>query len=490
MGRLQSGTRLPGARDLAAELRVARITVSTAYDQLVAEGYLETRPRLGTYVAAGIPAAGFDEARPIGASPPRLPPVNRWIPAEPVTVDDSSDQWTIDLGPERFSLEFVRDRRWQLLLAAAWRQLRHESNPHAASYFGAFGDPALRRELATYLTVRRAVRCSADGVVVTAGSMAAFAAVARVWLGPGRRCVVEDPSGEQLRRALASAGGEIVPVPTDEDGLRVDLLPPRADVVFVTPSWQYPGGGSMPIARRLRLLSWARAANALVVEDDCESELRYEGGTLPSLQGLSEDGQVLYVSTFSKVLFPGLRTGYAVVHDTVRGPFLAALEAGGRGPGVLEQRALALLLADGGFDQHVRRLRAAYRGRRDAFIGELTRGAGEAMRIRPATGGGHLVAVLRDPRWTASSFVAALMERGVRIEPLSANRIRPADDREIVVYYPRHDSATLRSVAGTMAAVLRGGPVRNEQRPGAPGFRSPGSRCRSRGRSRGRYPGY
>lgn len=460
-GRLDSGTRLPSARNLATELGVARITVSTAYDQLVAEGYLEARARRATTVAAGLPARGFGADRAgDDVAPPILPPVNPWIPLAPVTTDPDAASAVIDLGPERFSLEFV-EPRWQRLVANAWRQLQSDPDSGAASYFGAFGDPVLQRELAGYLTVRRGVRCRPDQVVVTAGSTAAFAAVARVWLGPGRTCVVEDPGGEQLRRALAGAGGEIVPVPTDEDGLRVDRLPARADVVFVTPSWQYPGGGSMQLARRLQLLAWADTASALIVEDDCESELRYEGGPLPSLQGLAEEGRVLYVSTFSKILFPGLRTGYTVVPDPVRGPFLAALEAGGRGPGALEQRSLALLLGSGGFDRHVRRLRAVYRARRDAFVGELARDAGAAVRIHPASGGGHLVVSLENRRWTASSFVAAMANRGVRIETLAANRLLPAADREIVVYYPRHDVATLRSIARIMGAVLRSGSARS-----------------------------
>src|SRR4029078_4503491 len=142
-------------------------------------------------------------------------------------------------------------------------------------------------------------------------------------------------------------------------GILVDDLPAAADAVFVTPSWQYPAGGSLSLPRRLALLRWAERVGAIVLEDDCESELRYDGAPLPSLQGLAPDGRVIYVSTFSKVLFPGLRTGYVVVPDRHRGTRLAALEAGGRPPAALEQRALALLLESGAFHRHVRRLRVA-----------------------------------------------------------------------------------------------------------------------------------
>ena len=201
----------------------------------------------------------------------------------------------------------------------------------------------------------------------------------------------------------------------------MDRLPSRADVVFLTPSWQYPSGGSLGLPRRLALLDWAAEVGALVVEDDCESELRYDGAPLPALQGLAADGRVLYLSTFSKVLFPGLRTGYVVIPDIHRGPFLAALEAGARPAGAVEQRALALFLERGAFDRHVRRLRAAYAARRDAFTAALAATAGEQLEVRRAHAGGHLVVHIGDPRWTATAMAAALAADGVRVEPLSAN---------------------------------------------------------------------
>ena len=193
---------------------------------------------------------------------------------------------------------------------------------------------------------------------------------------------MEDPSSPHLRRTFDGLGIETVPVPVDDRGLLVDRLPEGASGVLVTPSWQYPNGGTMPVARRMHLLAWAARNRALVIEDDCDSELRYEGHPQPSLQGLDEAGRVLYVGTFSKVLYPGLRIGCAVVPAAAAELFVARHEASYRGPGALEQRALALFLAEGHFERHLARLRAHNAERQAALLAALA--AELARSCRPA----------------------------------------------------------------------------------------------------------
>ncbi len=456
-GRLRPGARLAATRVFAQELGVARITVQTAYDQLVAEGYLEVDGRRGTRVAGDLPDRGFAASltSPV-AETARFPAPNAWAPMWPVTPPVPGISAPIELGPEWFGLETIQAKGWERLLVRAWRELVREPDSPAATYAGPLGDERLRSALADRLAVRRGVRCSAETVIVTAGATAAFAAIARTWLGPGRVCVMEDPGGEQLRRALGSSGATIVPVPVDAHGIRVDALPKRADVVFVTPSWQYPAGGSLSLPRRLALLRWADATGAILVEDDCESELRYEGQPLPSLQGLARDGRVIYVSTFSKVLFPGLRTGYVVVPDVHRGPLLAALEAGGRSAGALEQRLLALFMESGAFDRHVRRARATFAARRDAFARALA-ATDVGLEVRRASAGGHLIVGVLDPDWTATSLARAMGEQGIRVEPLVANRLLAGLDDELVVYLSRPDDSMLARAAEAMAAVVRTG---------------------------------
>jgi GntR family transcriptional regulator/MocR family aminotransferase len=456
-GRLRPGAALPGTRTMARELGVARITVATAFDQLVAEGYLDAEPRRGTRVGRDLPERGFG----IGVAAPAataasLPSPNSWAPRSPVTMEDALPDDEIDLGPESFSLDALNRRAWERRLVAAWRELAEEPAGGAVSYFGGLGDPVLRRALADHLAVNRGVAARPENVVITAGATAALAAVALVWLGPGRRCVVEEPGGAQLRRSLASAGAEVVPVPVDAEGLDPAGLPERADVAFVTPSWQYPSGGRMSVARRIALIEWARRAGALIVEDDCEGELRYAGDPLPTLAGLGEEGRVLYVNTFSKVLFPGLRTGYAVVPDVHRGPLLAAIEAGARPPSALEQRTLGRFVESGAYQRHLRRVRTRYSALRATFERELSRHAGKRLRVRPGEAGGHLLVEIGRGGPSATELVAAAGAVGVRVETLRANRLdrsQGADDA-VVVYLTRASGQEIAEAAARLAGCL------------------------------------
>jgi len=432
--------------------------VTTAFDQLIAEGYLEADERRATRVAGGLVAPPFalSDNHP-GPDTWRGPAVNPWLPVEPVTPDLPSPRVPLDLGPESFSLAALDERAWGRRLVAAWRELAGEADGSAVSYFGGFGDPVLRASLAAHLAVHRGVRVRADSLAITAGASAALAAIARTWLGPGRTCVIEDPSGEQLRRALAGTGATLVPVPVDDGGLDVSSLPARADVAFVTPSWQYPSGGRMLLSRRLALLAWARRASCLIVEDDCEGELRHAGAPVPSLQGLAEDGRVIYVNTFSKVLFPGLRTGYVVVPDRFRGPLLAAIEAGARGPGALEQRALGRLVASGAYVRHLRRVRAMLASRRRAFEAALLRfgGRSSGIAVRGGGTGGHLVVDL-PPGAQATDVARELLRAGIRVEPLGSNRLLPDEaDRSLVVYLTSVDEPGLAEAAQRLALIVR-----------------------------------
>jgi GntR family transcriptional regulator/MocR family aminotransferase len=259
----------------------------------------------------------------------------------------------------------------------------------------------------------------------------------RLWLGNGRRLAVEDPGSPHLQRTFAGLGIPLVHVPVDDRGLPVDRLPDTVSGVLVTPSWQYPRGGTMPIARRLQLLDWAGAHQALVIEDDCDSELRYEGHPLPSLQGLDTDGRVLYVGTFSKVLYPGLRTGFAVVPEAAVEPFVAQLEAAYRGPGAIEQRALAIFIAEGQFERHLGRLRAAFAERQQALLVALAEELGQVVSTSRAPGGGHLVVRIEDGQLTATELAARARAQDVAIEPLIASAHHPIPDREFLMHYGR-----------------------------------------------------
>src|SRR3954451_22869201 len=429
-GRIRPGATLPGIRAYARHLGVGAGTVMTAYEQLVAEGYLEARPGRGTLVAPGLP-----EAR-IGLRPRSVPrqdtprpdrgerddqavmPSARTVLPAPLPgprrpfFEGTHSRPRFDFRSGSTSLELFPSAVWERILPRAWRDLTTDPEP-AVTYRWPEGDPRLRTELAAYLGMSRAVRATAEQVVVTAGAQGAFATAARVLLGEGRALVVEDPSSPHLRPNVDGLAVETIPVPVDDRGLLVDRLPDGASAVLVTPSWQHPNGGTMPVARRMHLLGWAERNGALVIEDDWDAELRYEGHPQPSLQGLDEDHRVLYVASFSKVLFPGLRLGCAVVPAGATELFVARHEVAYRGPGALEQRALALFLAEGHFERHLARLRVHNTEGQPALLSALAAELGTVVSARPAAAGTHLVVRIEDVGLSARQLAIRARSLGV-----------------------------------------------------------------------------
>jgi len=444
-GRLRPGVRVPGMRAYARDLGVAAVTVITAYEQLVAEGYLLVQPGVGTTVAdlgpghpATVRGGGVEPAQPL---PTRVGPG----PRRPFFEPRASEWPRVDIdfrtGSTRFDL--FPHRAWERCLHAAWRDLANDEDGIATSYVHPAGDPRLRVAVAEYLGTSRGVRCDPDDVVITAGAQAAMRIGAELWVQGRGRLAVEDPGGPHLFRALEGVGVHLAHVPVDRGGIVLDELPDDAAGVMVTPSWQYPAGGTMPVARRLRLLEWAAARGAVVLEDDCDSELRYVGHPIASLQGLARRATVLYIGTFSKVLYPGLRTGYAVVPRPARQEFIARLEASYRGPGALEQRALATFISEGHFHRHLARLRAAFAERQALAIAAVERHLAGVARVEPAPAGAHLVVRIVDGCVTATALNRAAVPLGVAIEPLAMSRFLPAPDDAFVLHYARHGLAEL-----------------------------------------------
>lgn len=335
-GRLSAGALLPSTRELAAGLGVSRNTATSAYAQLLAEGYLEGRVGSGTYVARSLPddllrARSGPGGEPGGAGAEvALSRRGRLLAATPTTT-------ARDAGPARAfrpgipALDAFPFGLWRRLESRFWRR----PPPGLLGY----GDPAgygpLRAGISAYLRAARAVRCSPEQVIVVSGSQQALDLAARVLLDPGDAAWVEEPGYAGARAALLGAGARLVPVPVDEEGLDVAAgarLGPDARLVHVTPSHQYPLGATMSLARRLELLGWARRSGAWVLEDDYDSEYRYAGRPLEALQGLDAEGRVIYVGTFSKVLFPSLRLGYLVLPPDLVDAFAAARELTDRHP--------------------------------------------------------------------------------------------------------------------------------------------------------------
>ncbi|MBV8370991.1 MAG: PLP-dependent aminotransferase family protein [Candidatus Eremiobacteraeota bacterium] len=386
-GELGGGTRLHASRTLAQQLGVSRNTVTQALDQLVAEGYLETRVGAGTYVATGLTPRARGAS--VAAEPPRISArAQRLLPAQ--DADGGSEPALFRPGIPDLTL----------FPDAVWRRVANRwlDASETRGYGDALGFRPLREAIATHLRQTRGVTLGARNVVVTEGTRAALALIADVLLDPDDPVAVEDPGYGAVRDAVAAAGGRIVPVGVDEDGFDVARAPQDARLAYVTPSHQYPTGVVMGLRRRLELLAWARAANAYVIEDDYDAEFRYDGAPLPALQGLDpaagsgQAARVLYVGTFSKTLAPGLRVAWIVVPDALLDAFAAARAVTSGGPAYPLHAALAAFVGEGHFALHVRRASARYRERRDALAGALEHRLGGALRVQGAATGLHVCA--------------------------------------------------------------------------------------------------
>jgi GntR family transcriptional regulator/MocR family aminotransferase len=421
-GRLPARARLPSTRAVAAELGVSRTTVVAAFDQLLAEGYLEGRAGSGTYVAPSLPddlLGVRDASRPTvhpSGGGRALSRRGEMMAATPTSV-------ARDRGAPRAFRPGVPATEefpfgvWRRLVGKVWRR-------PSAGLLG-YGEPAgygpLRREISGHLGPARAVRCEPGRVIVVSGSQQALDLCARVLLDPGDAAWVEDPGYRGARAALLGAGARLVPVPVDDAGLDVEAGISRgqdARLACVTPSHQYPLGVTMSLARRLELLRWAGRSSAWIVEDDYDSEYRYSGRPLEALQGLDTEGRVIYVGTFSKVLFPALRLGYLVVPPDLVDAFVAARELSDRQPPGVEQAVLAHFMAEGHFARHVRRTRALYAERQTRLVEEAREHLAGLLDVPPADAGMHLVGRLpagKDDR-EASRDVA---RRGVEAPAIS-----------------------------------------------------------------------
>ncbi len=453
-GLLRAGQRVPSTRTLAAELDVSRLPVLSAYEQLLHEGYLAGRSGSGTFVSAALPEEALHApsvwppmpARHFGRRPARAPDVPR-------PRDEGG------LRPFRVSLPAL-----DAFPHALWARLvaRHAHRLSAAHMM--YGDPAglgaLRAAIAEPLRTARAVRCEADQVLVVSGSQAALRVCAAALLRPGGGDVVavEEPGYPGARVALAAGGATLAPVPVDAEGVDVGALRalgPNVRAAYVTPSHQYPLGVSMSAARRLALLEWSARTGAWLLEDDYDSEYRYVSRPLGALQGMDAAGRVVYVGTFSKVMFPALRVGYLVVPPPLWDDFVAAREALDLFSPTLYQLALADFLREGHFARHLRRMRATYARRREALLDGLARHCAGALEVHNADAGLHVTTLLARGLRDAD-VVTRMGARGLTASPLSACYLGAPRRDGLLLGFGGSDEAALRGATRALGEVLRG----------------------------------
>ena len=414
-GKLRSHTRLPASRQLAKTLSLSRTTVVQSYDQLISEGYLQARPGAGTFVCSQLPddlvLANKTDAlvRPLFERVKDLPqPLEPAAAAFPLSAYGHRLAGTADYSPGtdcplsfRYGLPDL-----SLFPVRQWRRLQ---NRYAVAHqdwmaYGAepMGYAPLRQEIAQYILDVRAVRCTPEQILITNGTQQALSLIVQVLLNLGEAIALENPGYLSARRIFLAQGARLVPVPIDDEGIRVDepgglveisarSAQLRPKLVYVTPSHQFPTGVSMSLSRRLALLKWARDCNALIVEDDYDSEFRYSGRPIPALQGLDEYNRVLYVGTFSKVMFPGLRLGYVAIPPPLVDVFQRAKWLCDRQGSLIDQVALAAFIRTGQLAQHVRRMRNIYGARRRSLV-ELLQQTVKGVSVPGDASGLHVLA--------------------------------------------------------------------------------------------------
>lgn len=409
-GKLRAGDRLPSARALAAELNVARGTVDTAYSLLTTEGFLVARGRAGTFASPSVP----DFARsPLAAS-------GQGTPAE---RDPEDFRYLFDsplpLMPGLPSFDLFPRKLWSQTVA---RQVRKSGITHM-TYPDPLGLPALRQALAAYVAVARGIRCVPEQIIVTGGYLGALSLVCQALLQPGARAWIEAPGYGFTRRAIQMTRATPVPVAVDDEGLDVAEgmeLAPGAALCVVAPSNQFPIGACLSLRRRAALLDWARRNGSWIVEDDYTGEFRYEGRPLPALKSLDGADRVLYIGTFSKTMFPGLRIGYLIVPESLIVLFRNHVRRLEGGRPTLEQAALAEFIANGYFGRHVKKMRDLYKVRKAALAAAMKGIFGDRFDLRPMTGGLHLVAHTCDCESDADLEAAAAAEG---LSPLALSKM-------------------------------------------------------------------
>lgn len=420
-GRLGCGVRLPSSRKLASDLGVARITVLQAYEQLTAEGYLETRSGAGTHVAEALGAEVRQQPTDLPPPTPRLSSraanLMPAVPAEPPGLLDQPAQYDFQYG--RPEVDAALCEAWRRAVRRAMRRL-------PVAYPDPCGDDGLRRCLAAYLRHRRGIVADPEQVLIVNGIQQALQLIGLCVLDPGDGVLIEDPHYQGARQAFMSSGARLVSLDVDDNGLQTEQLhgdsnstpDARCKLAYVTPSHQFPLGGVLPVSRRLELLQWAEDNDAFIVEDDYDSEYRHQGMPLESLFGLDRKQRVVYLGTFSKVLFPALRLAYVVLPPTWVKPMRQLKWLADRGSAPLEQRALADLFRSGEFQRHVDRTNRILSRRRETLVAALHDHFGDGVRIVGERAGMHLVVRWPDwpPEWS-DELVRMAAERGVGIYP-------------------------------------------------------------------------
>jgi len=401
-GHLQAGEKLPSTRELSAELQVSRNVILDTYDQLLAEGFLLARRGSGTFVAEGAFLTQHDSSFLLHEVSEKKPKNN--------IINFRSGIPALDLFPRK---------TWAKLSHQLWSDIESTN----FGYDSPEGRLELRQTLTHYLLRTRGVNCQPEQIVITSGATQAMTLVSRLLLTPKDTAIMEDPITNDIQTIFKSSGAFIYPIPVDEDGMKTDLLPENLHpkFIFLTPSHQFPLGSTLPIQRRIQLINFARRNNCFLVEDDYDSEFRYEGSPVSSLQGLDSE-RVLYIGSFSKILSPALRIGYIVLPTHLIEKCRQLKWFTDLHTPSLDQLILAYFIKEGYLERHIAKMKKFYKSQRDFLIQCLHTTFSNKVKVLGYSTGMHLIVELEDVHFS-KELLLQIEQFGVKVYPVEDHTI-------------------------------------------------------------------
>lgn len=436
-GKINPGKRLPGTRSLATELNISRNTVAIAFEQLRIEGYISGKTGSGSYV---------NEI-------PDKKPIAHQLPQKKDALRKSSAWGQVwkKLPPDilQRSLGYENVVPFQNGIPAlnefpirTWLKIINQASINISNLQLGYGDSAgfrpLREAIASYLQTYRAVNCKSDQVIIINGSQQGLDLIGRVLLKKGSKVWIEDPGYFGVKASMKSAGASIHPCPLDDEGLDVNYSAkhnPKPELIYTTPSHQFPLGQTMSVARRIQILNYAKKNNCWILEDDYDSEFRYVGNPLPSLQGMDQSNSVLYLGTFSKVLVPGLRLGYLVLpHSEMLEAFMAMKYIIDRQSPILEQIILTKYIEDGHFTKHIRKMRMLYKSRQEVLVDEINKIFKGLIDVEPSPTGMHVIAWLPE-KMNDKKVTTEALKNNLIVNPLSDYSIKFHQKPGLIIGY-------------------------------------------------------
>lgn len=413
--RLPSGTRLPSVRALSKFLHMSKTTVESAYHQLLAEGYIESRERSGFYVVD----ISWDGAIRVkksggGGSVAKKEWTDPEVPFPSIPFRYDFHQARVD--PDSFPFELWRKYT---------NQVTRSENKSLLYYGDRQGEPELRQELARYLRRARGVQATAEQIVIGAGTQTMINLLGCLFGMRGQAVAMEEPGYQGVRRVFLNQGFDVRPIPLEEDGIDVQRLSESgARLVYITPSHQDPTGIVMPYAKRLKMLQWARQVEGYIIEDDYDGEFRYHGRPIPSLQGLDTAGRVIYLGTFSKSLLPSIRVSYMVLPEGLLPLYQEHLADYDQSASRIHQQTLALFMKMGDWERHIRKMRTLYKKKHDALLGFLREEMGDSIRITGHDAGISVTVEVRSS-CTSQELTERAASAGIRVYPTDHKWLHP-----------------------------------------------------------------